>query len=491
MVERRARPGRWLFAGIAATVAALALGLTLGPVGDAVAEQVRSRLWTDASARRPSVVVDMPSLSNLAEQLSPSVVSINVIQASPMGRDDPMREFFRHFFGEIPEPYRGRGIGTGFIINAEGHILTNSHVVENAQQIRVQLLDGTELPATVIGVDPPTDIALLRVPAEGRRLPVAVLGDSDGLDIGDWVMAIGSPFGLDYTVTAGIVSALERREINPDGRGGYHNYIQTDASINPGNSGGPLFNVRGEVVGINAAINAAGQGIGFAIPINMAKAVVPALARDGSVRRSWIGVLTQPVTPPLAQSFRLTGQPRGALVNEVVPGGPAAQAGLRAGDIVLEFDGHAINRADDLPWLASTAGVGRRVPVSIFRDGRSSTIQVTLGEMPGAPAAPRPPPPPPPSAASRGLGIAVQPAAPAVLGPSATQGVLISNIDPDGQAAQMGLQRGDAVVDIDGQPVDSVPTFHRLVSALRDGQVVRFRVVRNRRPFFFALEYTR
>jgi len=479
---------------LAVVAAAVALGITLGPVGDALAERVRSRLWTDGSRRRPSIVVDMPSLNNLSEQLSPSVVSITVMKARPMGRDDPMREFFRHYFGRIPEPYRGRGIGTGFIINRDGHILTNSHVVENASAIRVRLHDGSEMGAQVVGVDPPTDIALLSIPSAGRRLPTAVLGDSDDIGIGDWVLAIGNPFGLDYTVTQGIVSALERREVNPDGRGGYHNYIQTDASINPGNSGGPLFNLRGEVVGINAAINAAGQGIGFAIPINMAKTLLPALARDGVVRRSWMGVMTQPMSPALATSFRLSGQPRGALITEVVPSGPAATGGLRSGDIVLSFDGHDIEQSEDLPWLASTAGVGRRVPVVVWRGARRSTINVTLGAMPGGtPRRPTPPPSPRRPTTTTGLGLAVQPAHPSVIGPSARgrAAVLISSIDLYGQAARMGLQRGDVIMSIDGRAVDSVPTFHRVVGSLRTGQSVRFRVIRNRRPFFFALEYSR
>jgi serine protease Do len=399
-----------------------------------------------------------------------------------------MSDFFRRFFGGIPEPFRGRGIGTGFIINSDGYILTNSHVVEAAQQIRVRLHDGTELAADVVGTDPPADIALLRIPSRGRRLPVAVLGDSDSLEIGDWVMAIGNPFGLDCTVTAGIVSAEERREINPDGRPGYYNYIQTDASINPGNSGGPLFNLRGEVVGINAAINAAGQGIGFAIPINMAKTLLPQLAQHGSVRRSWIGVVTQPVTRALAQSFRLPGQPRGALVTEVVPAGPGAHAGLRNGDIVVEFGGNAIERSDDLPWLASTAGVGARVPMVVYRNGSRIAVDINLGEMPGSTgrATPRPPVAP----RRVGLGVTVRPSHPSLLPPGATgpAGVLVVEIDPAGTASEMGLERGDVVVEIDNQAVDSVPTFQRLVGAAGPGQVIRFRVIRNRRPFYFAFE---
>jgi S1-C subfamily serine protease len=246
------------------------------------------------------------------------------------------------------------------------------------------------------------------------------------------------------------------------------------------------------VVGINAAINAAGQGIGFAIPINMAKTLLPQLARDGSVRRSWIGVVTQPVNRALARSFRLPGQPRGALVTEVVAGGPAARAGLRSGDIVVEFAGHRIERSDDLPWLASTAGVGRRVPVVVFRNGSRNTVTLTLAAMPGSsrrpPARPRRPAA---SAPSAGLGIAVRPAHPSLLPAGTRGGVLVTSLSPDGRAAQLGLQRGDVILEIGGTVVDSVATYHRLAGALRAGQVVRFRVIRNRRPYYFAFEYGR
>ncbi len=468
-------------------VLTLGLGIALGTVGEAVAEQVRARLWTDPAGRPSSATVDIPTLSKLVDQLKPSVVSITVVQSKSIPSGHPMAEFFR-FFGGVPESYRGRGLGTGFIINQQGHILTNSHVVEKAQQIQVQLHDGIELSADVVAIDPPTDIALLRIQVGNRRLPVATLGDSESLNIGDWVVAIGNPFGLDYSVTAGIVSALERREVSPEGRGGYHNYIQTDASINPGNSGGPLFNLRGEVVGINGAINASGQGIGFAIPINMAKTLLPMMARDGAVRRSWLGVAAQPVTASLARSFGLTGSPRGALVSEVASGGPAASAGVRNGDIVLEFNGAQIERATELPWLASTAGIGRQVPVVVWRGGRSQTVNVTLGTLPGTPARP-------PSTATQpaqsGLGLAVRRVDPALLSgiSGALGGVVVIALDPDGQAARAGMRRGDVIVAIGNQSIDSEQTFERQEAALQAGHVARFRIVRERRPLFIAFEY--
>jgi serine protease Do len=490
MARERTNTRTWIAVATVVLGGLLVLGLAFGPAGEALAEQVRRRLWTEPSAGTPGAAVAMPTLADMVDRLSPSVVSINVVQSRPIPRGTPMDDFFRHFFGGIPEPYRQRGIGTGFLINDQGHILTNSHVVENAQQITVRLHDGAELPATVAAIDPPTDIALLRIAPGGRQLPEAVLGDSDSLRIGDWVVAIGNPFGLEYTVTAGIVSALERREVNPEGRGGYHNYIQTDASINPGNSGGPLFNLRGEVVGINGAINAAGQGIGFAIPINMAKTMMTMMDADGVVRRSWMGVATQPVDQPLARSFGLTGQPRGALISEVVTGSPAARAGLRPGDIVLEFDGRQIDRSDDLPWIASTAGVGRSVQIALWRDRRRSTVEMTLTEMPsqpgrppvvtGAPAAPR-----------SGLGVMVSALNPMMVpgAPASGGGVVVARIDPEGQAARAGVQPGDIITSIDGQDVSSVEHFDQLAARLRSGQVVRLRVIRDGRPFFIAFEY--
>jgi serine protease Do len=276
---------------------------------------------------------------------------------------------------------RAQGLGTGFIVSNDGYIMTNEHVVGDADQIAVRLSDQREYEAEVIGVDVKTDIALIKIKADGP-LPAVPLGDSDKLEVGDWVVAIGSPLGLDHTVTAGIVSAKERRRISPGGRASpYDDFIQTDASINPGNSGGPLLNTAGEVVGINSAVSTQGQGIGFAIPINMAKIILPQLKSSGQVERSWLGVSIAPVPQQAMAPLGLTDL-KGALVADVVPGGPADKAGLSRGEVILAFDGKLIDRSEDLPWLASTAGVGKRVNVLVASQSGQRTVQVTLERLP-------------------------------------------------------------------------------------------------------------
>jgi serine protease Do len=280
--------------------------------------------------------------------------------------------------------FRAEGLGTGFLVSQDGYILTNEHVVGDAQLIRVRLSDRREYDAELVGSDAKTDIALIKIQAE-TPLPAVPLGDSDALEVGDWVVAIGSPLGLDHTVTAGIVSAKERRAINPGGRvSPYDDFIQTDASINPGNSGGPLLNTRGEVVGINSAVSTQGQGIGFAIPINMAKTILPQLKASGQVDRSWLGISIGEVTVDAEKAYGLSDT-KGAIVADVVPGGPAEKAGLSRGEVILAFDGALIDRSQDLPWLASTAGVGKRVNVLVAGPNGQRTVQVTLERMPSSP----------------------------------------------------------------------------------------------------------
>jgi len=437
-----------------------------------------------------AVAPGLPSFAPIVERLAPTVVSINVIQRVRLGEGSMVLPFFfgspfgTFPFGggpgEEPPEFENRGSGSGVIVDADGLILTNAHVVRDASEITVQVAGGRSYPAEVVGVDEPTDLALLRIPAAGP-LTAATLGDSDAVEVGDWVLAIGNPFGLEHTVTTGIVSAKERRTGGPRDR--YGNFLQTDASINPGNSGGPLFNLRGEVIGINTAINAAGQGIGFAIPSNMARAVLTQLRERGRVERSWLGVTIQTVTPELAESFRLAGAPRGALVASVEEGSPAARAGLRPGDIILRFDEEEIGDAAELPWLASTAGVGRTVRLQVFRDGTKRDVTLTLGRMPeevsgGFRALARPTPED--RGASSGLGIEVEDVPERLarqLGEAG--GALVVRVDPHGAGSDYGLRPGDVIVELDGERVANAATLRRLLRDRGKADVVRL-LVRSR-----------
>jgi len=333
----------------------------------------------DTDKRTKQVTITNQTFAKLAEKLKPAVINISTTMVvkqspffkdrpSPFGEEDPFREFWERFFGgEIPREFETKSLGSGVIINKEGYIVTNNHVVENAKEILVTLSNEKEYEAEVIGRDKKTDLALIKVDAK-EDLPVAPLGDSDKLKVGEWVIAIGNPFGLAETVTAGIVSAKGR----VIGAGPYDDFIQTDASINPGNSGGPLFNFWGEVVGINTAIIATGQGIGFAIPINMAKAIVSELKEKGRVTRGWLGVAIQEVTSQLAESFGLE-EKKGALVAQVFKNGPAEKAGIEQGDIILEFDEKEIDDSRDLPRIVASTPVGKTVTIKVFRNGKALT----------------------------------------------------------------------------------------------------------------------
>jgi serine protease Do len=427
-----------------------------------------------------AVGLPVPSFAPLAERLAPTVVSISVIQRVRL--DDQGLMPFRFFFGspfggEGPPPeFENRGSGSGVVLDAEGLVVTNAHVVKDANEITVQLRTGEALPAEVVGLDEDTDLAVLRI-SPSRPLTPAEFGDSDALRVGDWVVAIGNPFGLENTVTAGIVSAKERHAPTRTHR--YANFIQTDASINPGNSGGPLFDLSGRLVGINTAINAAGQGIGFAIPSNMARQVVDQLRRAGRVERSWLGVTIQTVTAELAQSFGLEGLPRGALIGDVVPDSPAARAGIRRGDIVLRFDERELGDAAELPWLASVAGVDRTVRLQVFRDGTKRDVRVTLSAMPENPGAARArPAPAAPAERPAGLGIQVGVVAPQIRSrlDLAEGGAMVERVIPGSAAADHGLRPGDVILEIDGRAVDGPEDVTSSLAARAKADVVRLLV---------------
>jgi len=319
------------------------------------------------------------SFADLVSTVQPAVLNIYTTQVQEV-RERIVHPFYGTPGYGPPQQRVAQSLGTGFLIDDRGHVLTNSHVIDGATTVRVRTIDDREFDAEVVGVDPLTDIAVIRVePWEGMR--VLPLGDSDAVRVGDWLIAVGNPFGLSSTVTAGILSARGRRDVPLGGDVRYIDFLQTDVSINPGNSGGPLVNMRGEAVGVNTAVNREGQGIGFAIPTNMARPIVEQLIGDGRVQRSWLGVYIEDVDATMAEALGL-GTAAGAWITRVVPGGPAALAGLQAGDVIRRFGDDDVDDGDALMWIASTAGVGARVPVEVVRSGRAQTVTVTMGELP-------------------------------------------------------------------------------------------------------------
>ena len=437
----------------------------------------RAPLWTE----RPAVSAPAPAANDgwvrLARELKPAVVNISTKRApeapeaqNPFGDDERFNQFFKHFFGNQPRR-PSRSLGSGFIINPDGHIVTNHHVVDGATEIKVKLSDGRELTAKVVGRDPKTDLALLKVEATG--LPVIPLGSSTELQVGEPVMAIGNPFGLEQTVTTGIVSATGR----VIGEGPYDNFIQTDASINPGNSGGPLISTRGQAIGINTAIftqTGGSVGIGFAIPIDLAKTVVTQLASVGHVVRGYLGVSIQPVTPDLAKSFGLE-QSRGALVASVVEGSSAAKAGVKAGDIITEYNGHPVARSEDLPRAVAETPVGHEVPMTVIRDGKPVTLRATIAKL-DEPAAQ-------PTTASKAtkdvLGLALQ--------PLERGGLLVRNVQEGSPAANAGLRPGDVITEINRAPVKSVEDVKQAMDKRAKDKPALFLVHRNGASVYIAV----
>ena len=445
-----------------------------------------SRVSPERATGSPAAAL-LPDFSALAEQLVPAVVSIQVDQKVVPGRGPQMSPEF--FFGpDVPREFHNRGLGSGFFISKDGLILTNFHVVENAERIEVTFStkDGSEktLAAKVLGTAPDYDVALIQT-AGITDAPIAQLGDSDAVRIGQWVMAIGNPFGLSHSVSVGIISAKERRDIAPSGRVGLYNFLQTDASINPGNSGGPLINTRGEVIGINSAINSAGSGIGFAIPMNMVKAMLPDLKSKGKFARSWMGIRVQPLTPELAQSYGLT-QVAGALVADVIATGPAGEAGMKDGDVILEFDGKPVRNSSDLPLFASMAGVGKKVAVKLWRGGRELTVNLKLAEFPNeeekvASAQPDD---------GSGLGLVVADITPTLqreLELEQAQGVVVKGVDPDGPAARAGLAPGDVIRSVNGQNIAKARDLKQIVEKTEAGGLLRLQVQRQGARRFIAL----
>ena len=413
-----------------------------------------------------SAAQEMPfSFAGLVKKAGPGVVNIMVTklvkdapqEQTPLGPDDPFRDFFNLFYGDrMPREYRQGNLGTGFIIDRDGFILTNYHVIENATELKVKLADNREYMATIVGKDPKTDLALVRITA-GRPMPPLPLGDSDRLEVGDWVVAIGNPFGLGNTVTSGIVSAKYRQI----GAGTYDNFIQTDASINPGNSGGPLLNMAGEVIGINSAIfseSGGSVGIGFAIPINLAKELLPQL-REGRVRRSYLGVMVQEITPELEQQLNLSTN-SGALVSDVAADGPAGKAGVQRGDVIVAFDGKAVRSARDLPQIVASTPIGQKVAMEVMRRKDKLELQATTQEM--VEDDQNQPPVEGPQ-----IGLALQALNPEIAkhyGLARTKGLLITQVEEGSPAADAGLASGDIIAEAGQRFVADLESFRQIVA---------------------------
>lgn len=431
---------------------------------------------------------ELPSFAAQAKKLSPAVVNISTSRTveaprvfpwpfpSPFGEGDPPFDFRFPYQG----PFQQRSLGSGFIIDADGYILTNNHVIMNAEEITVKLSDGREFEAKVIGKDLKTDIGLVKIDAD-ETLTTVAFGDSDKLQVGEWVMAIGNPFGLDWTVTAGIVSAKGR----VIGAGPYDNFIQTDASINPGNSGGPLLNMQGEVVGVNTAIftrSSGNIGIGFAIPINLVRDLLAELKTKGKVVRGWLGVTIQKVTPALAESFGLD-RPRGALVASVVTDSPADRGAMKAGDVITEFDGKKIEDSNDLPLIVARTPVRKRVQVKVIRDKEQMSLPVAVGELKAEEVIAS-------AEEGRNFGLTVQNVTPEIaesLGMDRAEGVVVRSVRPESAADEAGFRRGDVILEIDRRSIKNLSDFQKAASNIKKDQVVLVLVDRGEMTRFLAL----
>ncbi len=442
----------------------------------------------------------------VAEKVSPVVVNIRaekVMKGSSFKELLPFDDFFRRFFGEVPEreprTYRGQSLGSGFIIREDGYILTNNHVVSGADNISVKLPDGTQHQAEVVGLDKDTDIAVLKIDPEDE-LPTAEFGDSDLLKVGEWVLAIGNPFpelGLDRTVTVGVVSAKGRGNLyfGPEDTPQYQNYIQTDASINPGNSGGPLVNIRGEVVGINSAItNPTGVGfnigIGFAIPINLAKSVIPDLIEKGKVSRGFLGIFFQEIDKNTADALNLPSA-EGVLVRSVQPGTPADKAGIQRGDVISGFNGKKVVDGQRFRMMVAQAGPGQQVTIDIIRDGKKQAEKLTLADRDEFVSAeeeglPRE------AEGESWLGLEVSTSTRQLAAQYSVKfepGVMILEIDIGSPVEQAGLRSGDIIVKIDDQEIEDIDDYQKAKGSLKDKKkAILFLVYRNGEPLFVAVK---
>jgi serine protease Do len=445
-----------------------------------------------AFAKSEDVVYVPINFSSLAEKASPAVVNIRTVktikgggpvfrhfQRGPQGREDPFKDFFEKFFGEDTQrEFKQPSLGSGFIIDKEGFVVTNNHVIQDADQIKVKLGGDNEYDAEVVGRDANTDLALIKIKT-GKELPFLSFGDSDDLKIGQWVVAIGSPFGLERTVTAGIVSAKGR----VIGSGPYDNFIQTDASINPGNSGGPLINMKGEVVGINTAIIAAGQGIGFAIPINLAHKIIDQLKSEGEVTRGWLGVAIQDLTSEMAEYYGLKDR-KGVLVADVFKGDPADEAGIQAKDIILEVNDKAIETSRQLTAMIADLKVGEPAKVEVFRNGKIMTFDIKLAKRDDQRLASRSTTRKEPEEDKFGIQVAdLTPEITQRFGIGDTTGVIVVNVESGSKGAEAGVEMGDIIKEINHRIVETVDDYTAAMDKIEADESVNIFIWRKNAGF--------
>lgn len=437
------------------------------------------------------------SFSSLAEKASSAVVNIRTVKTikgggrvfrqfkrGPFGEDDSMRDFFDRFFGENRQhDFKQRSLGSGFIIDKEGYIVTNNHVVDNADKIEVLLKDEKKFDAEIVGRDVNTDLALIKIKS-GRNLPVLKFGDSDAIKVGQWVVAIGSPFGLEHTITAGIISAKGR----VIGSGPYDDFLQTDASINPGNSGGPLINMKGEVVGINTAIIASGQGIGFAIPVNLAKGIIDQLKNSGEVTRGWLGVGIQDISDEVAEYYGIE-EKIGVLVIEVFPGDPADMAGVKPKDIILSVNGKKVSTARELTGVIADIGVGDTARMKVLRNGATKTFKVKIAKREDAKVSARRTP----KEHKDEMGIRVKELTPELarrFNIKETGGVIVAGVEPGSKAAESGLRVHDIIKEVNHRNITTVNEFNKAISKTKDGETINL-FIRRMNSGFLVIKITK
>jgi len=425
------------------------------------------------------------SFSDVVKKTKSSVVNISttkIIKRKPIPdffNDDLFKRFFgdqfHGFQNNTPQEYKSKSLGSGFVIDAkEGYIVTNNHVIEGADEILIKFTDNNEISAQVVGRDPLTDLALLKIDPKKEELHEIELGDSDKIEVGDWVVAIGNPFGLSWTVTAGIISA-KGREL---GEGPYDNFMQTDASINPGNSGGPLVNLDGEVIGINTAIIPSGQGLGFAIPVNMLKDLLPKL-KKGEVKRGWLGVVLQEMDDKLAKTFGLD-KPEGALVSDVIKGDPADKAGLKAGDIILEINGKKLENHKELINIIGSKSPGDTVVLKVLRDGKKIDIKVKLGKRKGTTKVGE-------SKIREDVPVSVEDLNESEMKQlNINFGVKVIDVDATSNAYEAGLRKGDIIIWINRKEVKSSEDFYNIYDSIKKDEVVGLKVITRNGSRFLA-----